>query len=116
MYFTSNFAAVMTRTGLFATGFCDKKKETMYWFNSHEMPPKDRDGWTAYGAESGRIKEALLERVKDVNFPLIREVLDKSDKMSFYPIYSLPLGGKWYTRRTILLGDAGHGMSVGFLF
>jgi 2-polyprenyl-6-methoxyphenol hydroxylase-like FAD-dependent oxidoreductase len=110
LYFSSNFAAIFTRRGMFATGFCDAKRSMMYWFNSHEVPVKNRDGWTTYGKEADMIKSQVLERAQEVSIPLIHEIIEASPDVHFYPIYRLPLGGKWYTERTILIGDAGHGM------
>jgi 2-polyprenyl-6-methoxyphenol hydroxylase-like FAD-dependent oxidoreductase len=109
LYFSGNFAAILTRRGMFATGFCDKKRTTMYWFNSHEVPAKNRDGWTTYGKEADLIKSQVLERAADVQIPFIKEIIESSPELHFYPVYRLPLGGKWYTERTILIGDAGHG-------
>lgn len=112
IFFRENMVAVMNQSGFFGLGFCDAKKETMYWFNTKELPARERDGWIAYGSESDRIKAELKDRSKDITFPLIHELLDKSDEIFFYPIYRLPLGGKWFTQRTILLGDAGHGRTL----
>ena len=109
MYFEGNFGAIMSRRGMFATGFCDKTRETMYWFNSHEVGAKSREGWIAYGSESAAVKEELIERVKEITIPLVKEILEKSPEVRMYPIYRLPLSGKWFTERTILIGDSGHG-------
>lgn len=82
----------------------------MYWFNTHEVPAKNRDGWTAHGKEYEVIKEQVLERTKHIRIPLVREIIESSPNIKFYPIYTLPSGGKWYTGRTILIGDAAHGI------
>jgi hypothetical protein len=55
------------------------------------------------------IKSQVLERATDVQIPFIKEIIESSPELHFYPVYRLPLGGKWYTERTILIGDAGHG-------
>lgn len=82
----------------------------MYWFNTHEITAKDREGWIAHGKEAEAIKAGIVERVKDITIPLVKEILDQSPEIQFYPIFNLPLAGKLFTGRTILIGDAGHGM------
>ena len=109
LYFKGNFGAIMLSSGLFATGFYDKERQHMYWFNTHEVAPRDRDGWTAHGKESEIIKEQVLERTRNITIPLVKEIVDCSPDIKFYPIYTLPSNGKWYTGRTILIGDAAHG-------
>jgi 2-polyprenyl-6-methoxyphenol hydroxylase-like FAD-dependent oxidoreductase len=109
LYFKGNFGAIMLSNGLFATVFYDKARQHMYWFNTHEIAAKDRDGWTAYGKESDIIKEQVHERTKNIKIPLVKEIIDISPNIKFYPVYTLPSGGKWYTERTILIGDAAHG-------
>jgi hypothetical protein len=104
-----NMGVILFRRGMFATGMCDKKGENMYWFNTQEIPAKDRDGWTAHGKEKDAIKAEVLERVKEIKIPLVKEIVEQSPDLRFYPIYNLPIGGKWYTQRTILIGDAAHG-------
>ena len=108
VYFSGNFGTVMFRKGMFGTGFCDKQRTTMYWFNTHTVPVKGRDGWVAHGKELENIKSQLMESA-EISIPLIHEILEKSPEIRFYPIYRLPLNGKWFTQRTLLIGDAGHG-------
>jgi len=109
LYFNGNFGAIMLSSGLFATGFYDRERQHMYWFNTHEVASRDRDGWTAHGKESETIKAQVLERTSNITIPLVREIVESSPDIKFYPIYTLPSGGKWYTGRTILIGDAAHG-------
>jgi len=109
VYFSGNFGAVMFRKGMFGTGFCDKERTTMYWFNSHTVSAKGRDGWIAHGKELENIRSQLMESAGEIRVPLVHEILEKSSEIRFYPIYRLPLNGKWFTQRTLLIGDAGHG-------
>jgi 2-polyprenyl-6-methoxyphenol hydroxylase-like FAD-dependent oxidoreductase len=109
MYFKGNVGVIMFRRGLFANGFCDKKRTTMYWFNTYSVPEKDREGWIAHGKESEAFKAELLKRVEEIKVPLVKEVIEKSPELRFYPVYQVPLEGKWFTERTVLVGDAAHG-------
>jgi 2-polyprenyl-6-methoxyphenol hydroxylase-like FAD-dependent oxidoreductase len=111
IYFSGNFGTVIFRKGMFGTGFCDKQRTKMYWFNTHTVPAKGRDGWIAYGNELETIRNQLVKNAEEVTVPLIHEILEKSPEIRFYPIYRLPLKGKWFTRRTLLIGDAAHGTS-----
>jgi 2-polyprenyl-6-methoxyphenol hydroxylase-like FAD-dependent oxidoreductase len=112
-YFSGNFGIVSFRHGMVGSGFCDPEKRTMYWFNVHEVPEsKDRDGWIATGQEREKLKQELLERTKEITVPYVKEIIEKSPDLRFYPVYSLPLGGKWHADRTILIGDAAHGLSL----
>jgi len=112
LYFSGNFASIMFRQGIFATGFCDPQRETIYWFISHEVPARNPEGWTAQDKESAKIKAEVRERIKDIKVPLINDILNNSTGFRFYPIFKLPLQGKWYTERTILIGDSAHGTSA----
>jgi len=109
LYFKGNFGAIMLSSGYFSTGFYDKARQHMYWWNTHEAAAKDRDEWTAYGKESNHIKQQVKERTQNITIPFVKEIIDISPDIKFYPIYTLPSGGKWYTGRTILIGDAAHG-------
>jgi len=109
IYFKGNFGTIWTSKGMFATGYCDKTKENIYWFNSHTVEAKSREGWTEYGKGAENIKAGVLERIKDIQIPFAKELVEKTPELTFYPVYNLPLGGRWYTKRCILIGDAAHG-------
>lgn len=109
VFFSGNFGFIWTEEGMFAAGYCDKKKENMYWFNTHTVEPRDREGWTLHGQESENIKSEVMKRLKGVDVPFMKELVENSPDMRFYPTYRLPLGGRWFTRRCILIGDAAHG-------
>jgi 2-polyprenyl-6-methoxyphenol hydroxylase-like FAD-dependent oxidoreductase len=110
-YFHGNFGAISFRHGMVGTGFCDPERSTMYWFNSHEVKEAhDRDGWIAQGKDLDKLKQEVLERTKEINIPYVKEFIETAPDLRFYPIYRLPLGGKWYSERSVLIGDAAHGM------
>ena len=109
LHFSGNFSMVMFRRGMFGTGFCDKQRTKLYWFNSHDVPAKSRDGWIAHGKEAEIIRSEVSERVEEITIPIIHEILEKSPEIRFYPIFQLPLKGTWFKERTLLIGDAAHG-------
>ena len=109
LYFSGNFGTVLFHKGMFGTGFCDRERTKIYWFNSHIVPARGRDGWIAHGKEAEAIRSQLRERVEEINIPLVHEILEKSPEIRFYPIYQLPLKGKWFTKKTLLIADAAHG-------
>lgn len=70
--------------------------------------------------ERNKIKEALSrevsERFADSVIPCVRETATSPNvDWMLYPIYQVPLGGKWYTDRAILIGDAAHAVSAAIL-
>jgi 2-polyprenyl-6-methoxyphenol hydroxylase-like FAD-dependent oxidoreductase len=108
--------ATQTTTGLFGVMPCTASNDHLYWFYSREVPIPDsgdtRDGWEAYGNKQVEsFKNNLLDVLGDVHGQwgdFLKDVVDKTDTIKFYPIYRLPLGTKWHTGRCILLGDAAH--------
>jgi 2-polyprenyl-6-methoxyphenol hydroxylase-like FAD-dependent oxidoreductase len=59
------------------------------------------------------LRNEISSRFKDSVIPFVREVATSPEvDWMMYPIYHVPLGGKWYTKRAILLGDAAHAVSA----
>jgi len=108
LYFKGNFGAIMLSSGYFSTGFYDKARQHMYWWNTHEAAAKDRDEWTAM-ERSPSYQATSQGEDAEYHHSIVKEIIDISPDIKFYPIYTLPSGGKWYTGRTILIGDAAHG-------
>lgn len=77
IYFAGNFASITFRQGIFATGFCDPQRKTIYWFISHEVRARNPEGWTAQDKQSEKIKAEVRERIKDIKVPLINDILNK---------------------------------------
>lgn len=108
----------LTRKGLFGVMPCSATGDQLYWFYSHEVAiPKgegNREGWEAYGQkEVEGFKETLLQILADCQgewADRLREVVEKTTTIKFYPIYKMPTAGIWSTKRCLLLGDAAHAM------
>jgi 2-polyprenyl-6-methoxyphenol hydroxylase-like FAD-dependent oxidoreductase len=110
--------ATLTKDGLFAVMPCSPSHDNLYWFFSYpvEIPLSgdNRDGWEVHRKkEIEGFKSHLLTVLRDVQGSwgdFVKEVVEKTKVVKFYPTFSLPLGGKWSKGRCLLLGDAGHAM------
>lgn len=108
----------LTADGLFALSPCTPRGDMLYWFFSREIPvsagENTRDGWEERGkAELGNLRATLLDLIRDSEGEwgtLLRDVIDHIDMLKFYPIFKLPLGGRWSRGRCLLIGDSAHAM------
>ncbi|KAE8379373.1 hypothetical protein BDV26DRAFT_303716 [Aspergillus bertholletiae] len=114
----SGIDVTLTEKGMVMTMLATAAGDEVAWGLSQEVPLPDardsRDGWEVYQQKDvNEFKwnmHQILEKVHGDWGDLLRELLDKTDVMKFYPIYRLPLGGAWYKGRCVLLGDAAHAM------
>jgi len=109
--------ATMTPNGLLAVSPYTPLAENLYWFFSRSLPVPDsgsRDGWEAFGRkEVESFKTTVLDLLSDATGDWndkLREIIRKTETVRFYPIYKLPAGSKWSSKRSLLLGDAAHAM------
>ncbi|KAL6231535.1 hypothetical protein BDW75DRAFT_247846 [Aspergillus navahoensis] len=107
----------LTEKGMFMTAPCTAGKDEVYWGFQREIPVipdphDDRDGWEVRGRqEVDGFKSNLHEILANGRgnwTEALRQLVDATDVMKFYPIYRLPLGGTWSRGRCLLLGDAAH--------
>ncbi|PVH69497.1 FAD binding domain protein [Cadophora sp. DSE1049] len=101
-----------TTDGFFALMCCTAQRDVNYWFFSSEFLT------CASGVEGDHtvcdfkpIIRNAANNIKGEWGDVLRSFVDKSKELKFYPIWTLPLGGKWYKGRCLLLGDAAHAMS-----
>ncbi|KAH8589400.1 hypothetical protein B0O99DRAFT_745988 [Bisporella sp. PMI_857] len=76
-------------------------------------PSGDReiqDGWKAIGDDKEGVRSDILGRWQDGGLHGIREIVEKCDEWTFYPVYALPPSGKWTRGKVLLMGDAAHAM------
>lgn len=114
----TNLNATLTSDGLFAVSPTTPTSDLLYWFFSREisLPRSDdgRDGWEATGkAEVDGFKSTLLGLLGDEKSEwtsTLRELVQKTDTVRFYPVYKLPAGRPWFRGRCLIIGDAAHAM------
>lgn len=97
--------AMFLPDGLFVAGDCTAAQDLLFWFFQWELAAPaagedNKDGWEERGcrAERGFRAEVLrcLEGVGGGWGELLRDVVSKTDVVRFYPIFRLPLGGRWF--------------------
>jgi 2-polyprenyl-6-methoxyphenol hydroxylase-like FAD-dependent oxidoreductase len=114
----SGFDVTLTEEGMFAAMLCTAAGDEVYWGVSRQtkLPPSGdtRDGWEVRRSEVVEgFKSDLKEMVAGVKGEwgqALRNIIDSTANVNFYPVYRLPLGGAWSKGRCILLGDAAHAM------
>lgn len=114
----TSMTATFTRHGLFSVMPCSTSNDSLYWFFQYEVPTppsgNSREGWEEHcQREEDGFKAALLGFLGDVQMEwgaFLRDVIKKTETVKFFPIFRLPLGGRWSRGRCLLLGDAAHAM------
>ncbi|KAI1971129.1 hypothetical protein LOZ53_005584 [Ophidiomyces ophidiicola] len=109
-----------SRRGALLTTFCDLERTEIFTAGLVQIDSSllSNDAWKQEGAGSYRprwtplkaLRDDIRERFGESVIPCIREIVDKAEGWSIYPVYQLAPGGKWFTERIILLGDAAHAM------
>lgn len=110
--------ATLTEDGMVVVNPCTPEKNELFLFFSKEVAlpdsPDSRDGWEVHGKEKvDGFKDMLRELLKDAHGEwagALRELIDKTSVVKFYPVYRLPAGGVWSKGRCVLVGDAAHAM------
>ncbi len=105
------------------TGLCQSQRGslmTSYYevtrkkqFVAAIMETKDvasREGWLARGSEQDEIRQNVKDRFGSGAIGFLDPLIEATEHWSLYPVYKLAPKGDWCSRRTMLLGDAAHGM------
>jgi len=111
--------STFTEEGMLAVNACLPNKEEVFMFFSKWLALPDtgdsRDGWEMHGKEEvDGFKEQLLGTLEHAQGDwgnALRELVHGTSAVNFYPVYRLPLGGRWSRGRCVLVGDAAHAMS-----
>lgn len=111
--------ATFTEHGVLGILTTLQDKSEILWFVSRQLPIPEtgdnRDGWeVSRKKEVEGFKESVMEIIGDAQGEwgdAIRNIVDKTESVQFYPIFRLPKGGVWHKGRCLLLGDAAHAMT-----
>ncbi|CRG83470.1 hypothetical protein PISL3812_00821 [Talaromyces islandicus] len=108
-----------SKSGSFLMTFCNKHHEDIFLSVMLECCEEAVEGHTVNDDDDepkrSMIRDSLRREVSlrysHSSVPCIKEVASQSDiDWMLYPIYQVPLGGKWSNEKAILLGDAAHAM------
>ena len=106
-----------SRRGALLTTFCDKNKDDIFVAALAEIDSEhltkeawrpQHDNWRPRWTPMRALRDDIHQRFGDSAIPCIREIIDKAPEWFLYPVYELQPGGKWFTERVLLLGDAAH--------
>ncbi|KAJ5355512.1 salicylate hydroxylase [Penicillium cataractarum] len=97
---------------------CTAAEDEIFWGISRQVALPNSDGghlgWQVHGeSETEALKSSLLENLHESRGAwgdAMREVIQKSPTLEFYPIHRLPIRKPWFNGRCHLLGDAAHPM------
>jgi 2-polyprenyl-6-methoxyphenol hydroxylase-like FAD-dependent oxidoreductase len=114
----SGFDVTLIEEGVIMAMPCTATGDEMCWGLVRQVPlpdPEDsRDGWevhrrTEVDEFKANLHKILANACGDWGAAL-RDIVDHTKAVQFYPIHRLPLGGAWSKGRCLLLGDAAHAM------
>ncbi|BDD60393.1 hypothetical protein MAP00_005520 [Monascus purpureus] len=114
----TGLCATLTEEGMFILMPCNAANDELFWGFTREVPLPEsgdsRDGWEEHHNKViESFKSNFHEILKNAGGEwgdMLKQVVDNTTVMKFYPVYRMPLGGTWSRGRCLLLGDAAHAM------
>jgi 2-polyprenyl-6-methoxyphenol hydroxylase-like FAD-dependent oxidoreductase len=104
-----------SRKGSFLMSFCNAEKTRIFWAVimgvAEDKVPDRTAGWKA--KEQQETKRGIVERFSECQAlgGVMEKAVMNTPEVCFYPINQLPLGGRWWRGRCVLIGDAAHAVS-----
>lgn len=105
---------VQSRKGSFMASHFNELRQEQYIAVVVETPEvANREGWKIRGSDQKAIKHEILQRFDSAAMPELRGLIEDAGDWTMYPVYQLPMGGKWMSSgaRCIIIGDAAHAVS-----
>ena len=114
----------ISRFGSLLTSYCDRECEHIFLAAICQF---DEEAMTRHRIEYGQdwkvqqqirasLQKEARHRFGHSGIPCIREMVYKGADWMLYPVYQVRPGGRWSTKRVILLGDAAHAVSAMYYF
>lgn len=106
----------ISRYGSMLTSYCDRDREELFVAAiieyDEDLVKQNRleygQEWRAQHAIKMGLREEVRDRFSKSAFDCVREIVQLPTDWFLYPVYQVPPGGKWYSERILLLGDAAH--------
>lgn len=110
----------ISRHGSLLTSFCDRDREQLFVaaiveFDEELLPfyrTDNRKEWRTRNLIRHTLQEEMRHRFGKSALPCIREIANQPADWMLYPVYQVRPGGRWYTDRALLLGDAAHAVRI----
>jgi salicylate hydroxylase len=100
-----------SQRGSLMTSYYEPTRQKQYVAAIMETPDvASREGWLARRSEQKKIKDNVRERFAKGAIKFLDPLVEMTDHWTLYPVYKLAAKGEWCSKRTMLLGDAAHGM------
>ncbi|KAL1962225.1 hypothetical protein VTN77DRAFT_9881 [Rasamsonia byssochlamydoides] len=109
----------VSRKGSLLMSFCDQDHEEIFLSAMVECREEAIEDYRLDESRHDPRRQALVtsslrrevvDRFGGSAVPCVREVVNLDAEWLLYPVFEVAPGGRWYTKRAILLGDAAHAM------
>lgn len=115
----------LARHGSLLVSYCDESRERLFiaaimrvgakmveGYQAASMVQEDTGMSTGMSVYQLSLRCQLRETFSRSSLRCMREFIGKGDDWNLYPVYQVQQRGKWYTGRTLLLGDSAHAVRI----